>query len=834
MKLKFFAAAMPLALMLTACDKQEDKFAGFTAVGTDKKTAKFYLDTNTVKRNRSGWVSFNMVRDLTDGYVIQNAETNCDNRFFTLEGVKYRQDGTSQEKFAAETINLVTGEPTIEDVKPVIQSGTTPTAKVSVDALNNKFPMQYSLHFTVPPNHHAYLDQGNEKMYVPFTLDADNNLTEQGFRIDKLAKPSGVYDNEVKATILRGSHDFSFELAQVAIKNYSSPISLAVKYQLCNDITYQCFRPQTFKVELKSPPQTQQYSADKSLKDDVTALVKMACDKAEENRMITGAFDDGKAIELLYGNYDANTKTASWENIDPPNSLGDYEKFTGKTGTVKILESKEFTQDGTVKHALVTSTSVNYPADVLLSSVVFIKKGDKWQTEKEHPYLTITDKNVTATRISAFSEYPDLIVKTDNGENEQYRFNSGLYAPYKVWLTQEFELSGNKFRVEFDSITPVYKDDVGVLQLGDCRRCQAEVGATLYEEINGVWKVVSKQQKIAEIGEQGRTPYNIVIPAQIIKVSSDRLLFLVYDDDNEGFQGEITKWHYLFTFSKNTWNFAGRLATGYDNTGHYEKEDSGKSSSYKGKISVIFSSKEYPDLLVTKSGEEPDENYNPIPAKNSLYVFNGKEYEEKKGAKVPTVKNEKVAVVQDTSAAKSSVMQMIYYAVDNGGVGHESEIQEAKLKIEASPKPKKGNKKAARKINDQALALLNTQDFGGAVAKFVEANRLDASDIEIINNLGFAYLKQKNLESAQQTLIAALTMFPDRAAAWSNLGDVFALSGDERKAVACYANTYRFSKDMAKTHQFMKKMNAAEDVPALKQARDGAMSWAQKVYPELQ
>ena len=106
MKLKFFAVAMPLALMLSACDKQEDKFAGFTAVGTDKKAAKFYLDTNTVKRNRSGWVSFNMVRDLTDGYVIQNAETNCDNRFFTLEGVKYRQDGTSQEKFAAETITL--------------------------------------------------------------------------------------------------------------------------------------------------------------------------------------------------------------------------------------------------------------------------------------------------------------------------------------------------------------------------------------------------------------------------------------------------------------------------------------------------------------------------------------------------------------------------------------------------------------------------------------------------------------------------------------------------------------------------------------------------------
>ena len=185
------------------------------------------------------------------------------------------------------------------------------------------------------------------------------------------------------------------------------------------------------------------------------------------------------------------------------------------------------------------------------------------------------------------------------------------------------------------------------------------------------------------------------------------------------------------------------------------------------------------------------------------------------------------------AAARSSIMQMIDYAADNGGVGHESEIQEVKRKIEASPKPAKGNKKAARKINDQALALLNTQDFSGAVAKFVEANRLDASDIEIVNNLGFAYLKQKNLESAQQTLIAALTMFPDRAAAWSNLGEVFALGGDERKAVACYANTYRFSKAIYKTHQFMKKMNADEYIPALKQAREAAMVLAEKMHPEL-
>jgi predicted Zn-dependent protease len=100
--------------------------------------------------------------------------------------------------------------------------------------------------------------------------------------------------------------------------------------------------------------------------------------------------------------------------------------------------------------------------------------------------------------------------------------------------------------------------------------------------------------------------------------------------------------------------------------------------------------------------------------------------------------------------------------------------------------------------------------------------------------LGFAYLKQKNLDAAQKALMSTLTIAPSRAAAWGNLGDVFALKGDEIKAVACYSNTYRFSKDITKTHQFMKTMNATEDVSALKQARDVAMTLALKMYPNLQ
>ena len=86
------------------------------------------------------------------------------------------------------------------------------------------------------------------------------------------------------------------------------------------------------------------------------------------------------------------------------------------------------------------------------------------------------------------------------------------------------------------------------------------------------------------------------------------------------------------------------------------------------------------------------------------------------------------------------------------------------------------------------------------------------------------------MDSAQQTITIALTMSPDRATAWENLGEVFGVKGDVNKAVACFSNAYRFSKDRLKLHQYMKKINEQEEVKNLKQARAKAINWAEKSY----
>ena len=178
-------------------------------------------------------------------------------------------------------------------------------------------------------------------------------------------------------------------------------------------------------------------------------------------------------------------------------------------------------------------------------------------------------------------------------------------------------------------------------------------------------------------------------------------------------------------------------------------------------------------------------------------------------------------------------MHMLEFALDDGGLSHESEIQKTKFQIESLPRPVKGDKKAARAINDKGFASSKVYDFNNAVKMFEEAHKFDKSDIEIVNNLGLSYLKQGNLDLAQQAITTALTMSPDRAAAWANLGEVFGTRGDISRAVACFSNTYRFSKDRLKTHQSMKKLNETEDVANVKQARASAIDWAEKSYPNI-
>lgn len=48
---------------------------------------------------------------------------------------------------------------------------------------------------------------------------------------------------------------------------------------------------------------------------EMQPIVKLACHQAQQKRVIIGGFDNGKALELLYGNYDAAKNASLWQEI---------------------------------------------------------------------------------------------------------------------------------------------------------------------------------------------------------------------------------------------------------------------------------------------------------------------------------------------------------------------------------------------------------------------------------------------------------------------------------------------------------------------------------------
>ena len=184
-----------------------------------------------------------------------------------------------------------------------------------------------------------------------------------------------------------------------------------------------------------------------------------------------------------------------------------------------------------------------------------------------------------------------------------------------------------------------------------------------------------------------------------------------------------------------------------------------------------------------------------------------------------------------TNNGEDLVTQMMEYALIDGGLKNESQIKEIEIQLNNLPKIAKGNRKVARKTNDEALLLNKNNDIDNAVKLLIEANKTDPSDVEISNNLGYLLIKQNNFELAQKTLINTLILSPTRTNAWLSLGDVFANTGNLDRAVACFSNAYRFSKDKEKTRLLMEKFNENETVPLLKQARTLVIEWAKKSYP---
>lgn len=167
------------------------------------------------------------------------------------------------------------------------------------------------------------------------------------------------------------------------------------------------------------------------------------------------------------------------------------------------------------------------------------------------------------------------------------------------------------------------------------------------------------------------------------------------------------------------------------------------------------------------------------------------------------------AVVPPTVRAEELVALMIQASARYAEV----ELAQLKVQIEALPKPIRGDRKAARALNKEALHLLKNDKFADAAVLLRKAVEADASDVEILDNLGYALVKNGNNEEGRKRLIGALGMAPSRSSAWASLGIVLAKTSTEELATGAFLNSYRYSKNQDKTIEVFARLGNEDSDP---------------------
>ena len=118
-------------------------------------------------------------------------------------------------------------------------------------ALNQAGSTTLRLHITIPPDHHGYLDTGDEGFYLPLAFTF-TPLEERGVQVTEISRPIGTREEQVGATVLRGTGEFTFRLEttnRTVLAGDTIPVML--RHQICNDITNVCYAPKDIVVPLR-------------------------------------------------------------------------------------------------------------------------------------------------------------------------------------------------------------------------------------------------------------------------------------------------------------------------------------------------------------------------------------------------------------------------------------------------------------------------------------------------------------------------------------------------------------------------------------------------------
>ena len=165
-------------------------------------------------------------------------------------------------------------------------------------------------------------------------------------------------------------------------------------------------------------------------------------------------------------------------------------------------------------------------------------------------------------------------------------------------------------------------------------------------------------------------------------------------------------------------------------------------------------------------------------------------------------------VIAGPTPSSASVQKLIDAAL----TGNKEEFQSLTQQLQQRPVTPMGDRKAARKLNDEALKAMKEQNAAMAVDLLQQARSTDPADVEIGDNLAYALRQAGKLQDAETQIIKVLDQAPSRMSAWFNLGETYSKLGKHQQAVAIFITSHGLSKDPQKALEgFNRTLDRSED-----------------------
>lgn len=353
----------------------------------------------------------------------------------------------------------------------------------------------------------------------------------------------------------------------------------------------------------------------------------------------------------------------------------------------------------------------------------------------------------------------------------------------------------------------------------DCHACGVLLGGAVLVRDGAGWQIVSHKPFLTEAGSWGTLNAKGVRVA--IGPSTSGLLF------RGGYtsMGDTEEHAFIVAPIGDVPRYLGSFATGYNNGGRCEPKAATadlRCYGYSSELSFVRRPDgRFFDLAVKYSGTEPVENRIERVSRTDVYALDGFRYVKQgaAGATIPTANQ----AAQPSSAA-GEIDERARALVAAAASGDEARFDALRADIDAAPKPARGDRSLAREFHKRALELIREDRYPEGAAALEGALTADPGDVEVRGDLGYAYLKAGRLQDAEKILVGTLALAPARANSWANLGQVYAMQGDEKRAMACFRNTIRFSRSPEKTREFLANLAESDPNPSMRSAAAAAVA----------